>query len=68
MGTTDVENAEQTVQNYQKLIANYQTELKGPNINKYRKEAVRKLIAQNKELLARAKENLKIIKAQAKKR
>ncbi len=68
MGTSNVENAEQTVKNYQKVIANYQAELKSPNISKTRKEAVRKLIAQNKEHLARAKENLKIAKAQAKKR
>ena len=68
MGTTNVANAEQTVKNYQKVIANYQAELKSPNISKTRKEAVRKLIAQNKEHLARAKENLKNAKAQAKKR
>lgn len=68
MGTTNVENAEQTVKNYQKVIANYQAELKSPNISKTRKEAVRKLIAQNKEHLTRAKENLKIAKEQAKKR
>ena len=68
MGTSNVESAEQTVKSYQKVIANYQAELKSPNISKTRKEAVRKLIAQNKEHLARAKEQLKIAKAQAKKR
>ena len=68
MGTSNVENAEQTVKNIQKVIADYQAELKSPNINKYKKENVRKLIAQNKEHLARAKENLKLAKAQAKKR
>lgn len=68
MGTSNVESAEQSVKAYQKVIANYQAELKSPNISKTRKEAVRKLIAQNKEHLARAKENLKIAKAQAKKR
>lgn len=68
MGTSNVESAEQSVKAYQKVIANYQAELKSPNISKTRKEAVRKLIAQNKEHLARAKENLKNAKAQAKKR
>lgn len=68
MGTTNVSNAENAVKAYQKVIANYQAELKSPNISKTRKEAVRKLIAQNKEHLARAKENLKQAKAQAKKR
>ena len=67
MGTTSVSNAENAVKAYQKVIADYQAELKSPNISKTRKEAVRKLIAQNKEHLARAKERLKDAKAQAKK-
>ena len=67
MGTTSVSNAENAVKAYQKVIADYQAELKSPNISKTRKEAVRKLIAQNKEHLARANERLKDAKAQAKK-
>lgn len=66
MGTSSPSYYENVILQAQGRIRDYQASLKSPNCSKNSKESLRKAIAGQRQIIARAKEDLKKAKAAAK--
>lgn len=66
MGSGSVMYYESIINQAQCWIKTYQNDLKNPNITPARKKQIRESIAKQRDIIARAKEDLKKAKAAAK--
>ena len=66
MGSGSVMYYESVINQAQCWIKNYQKDLKNPNLSSAAKKQIRESIAKQRDIIARAKEDLKKAKAAAK--